>query len=404
MADILPPIARVMLRWSARDLCNETVKGGGDHQSGQAHFMTSIDCNFSLSQSLLTRYDRDLEVIWAGTGSGQCSSSYTTTDGDLTATLATRSRQGTPASWASQLRMSIPADNKADTGWTISVAYPGTTTQTDVPPEDSDLALEDVSAPSIPSLGHVLSCTAPSLAYVGQPPPYGELEYQVDAELGKFLWFDGVNMNLVDPKQTANPFIAVWPAFSGIAGVSMSDANQRLGSKGALPEGLYLMAPADTLSQKKADNAWDWIKWTLKSSAWGIYATPLHPLGDTETWGRYGFTVHGGARAGSIGCIDLVQNNERFHSWLGTPRTVWRDGKQVTEAMNRPIVANYVELAKDNPRTHSTPDHCPDDGNRFCTESSLCRYNKLFTVNNGAVYRSQRDAIYIRLLALLEGQ
>lgn len=49
--------------------------------------------------------------------------------------------------------------------------------------------------------------------------------------------------------------------------------------------------------------------------AWGHYRTRLR-LRSGTTGGRDGFYLHGGKVCGSIGCIDLTSENDRFHEWL----------------------------------------------------------------------------------------
>ena len=41
-------------------------------------------------------------------------------------------------------------------------------------------------------------------------------------------------------------------------------------------------------------------------SAGGSHRITIHPYDDTATYGRGGFFIHGGAEAGSAGCIDLT--------------------------------------------------------------------------------------------------
>ena len=36
----------------------------------------------------------------------------------------------------------------------------------------------------------------------------------------------------------------------------------------------------------------------------------------TNTYGRNGFSIHGGKSPGSAGCIDLTKDNNAFHNWL----------------------------------------------------------------------------------------
>lgn len=46
--------------------------------------------------------------------------------------------------------------------------------------------------------------------------------------------------------------------------------------------------------------------------AWGNYRMPISPKSGTNTFGRGSFYLHGGCIAGSIGCIDLLENMDNF--------------------------------------------------------------------------------------------
>ena len=140
---------------------------------------------------------------------------------------------------------------------------------------------------------------------------------------GHLLWYDGVFLSYVD--LVSKTVVRQWRAFSGAAGMNASAASQREPSKGPLPSGLYRMNPYDTVSQSKADTSWDWIKWTLKSPAWGSYATELEPQ-TTDTYGRHSFYVHGGSRPGSAGCIT---SSKGIGSFINGSEANWR-GRQET--------------------------------------------------------------------------
>jgi len=46
--------------------------------------------------------------------------------------------------------------------------------------------------------------------------------------------------------------------------------------------------------------------WPGGTAAWGRNRVWLHPLGGTNTYGRSGFSIHGGNEPGSAGCVDLT--------------------------------------------------------------------------------------------------
>lgn len=86
---------------------------------------------------------------------------------------------------------------------------------------------------------------------------------------------------------------------------------------GPLPEGKYLVDPAQTDNLNILDPR-DY-HWWLRGGpdAWGWHRTPINPAAATNTGGRYGFFMHGGSVPGSEGCIDLTGQNASFHQWLG---------------------------------------------------------------------------------------
>ncbi|EDO7990867.1 DUF2778 domain-containing protein, partial [Campylobacter coli] len=105
---------------------------------------------------------------------------------------------------------------------------------------------------------------------------------------------------------------------------------QMLKSEGPIPEGEYYITP---LSENIDDGVqyWDKIgkldkifgyigrgKWGGRIYDWGTIRIPIQPktktLTDSQghTVTRGDFFIHGGAEAGSAGCIDLWKNNNEF--------------------------------------------------------------------------------------------
>lgn len=54
--------------------------------------------------------------------------------------------------------------------------------------------------------------------------------------------------------------------------------------------------------------------WPGGGIAWGDHRVALKPADGTNTYGRSGFFIHGGAIPGSAGCIDLTSANKDFFS------------------------------------------------------------------------------------------
>jgi hypothetical protein len=108
-----------------------------------------------------------------------------------------------------------------------------------------------------------------------------------------------------------------WPATSGKRGYSTPE-NQSERDVGPIPEGRYLTSQGEF-------QRWDDIGLVEKllaiakrgpfpggTIAWGYHRVWLKPQAGTNTFGRSGFSIHGGLEAGSIGCIDLTSSMPAF--------------------------------------------------------------------------------------------
>jgi len=86
-----------------------------------------------------------------------------------------------------------------------------------------------------------------------------------------------------------------------------STERQKIAYKGPIPAGEYWVQP----SQMWQNN---WFKSIVRTprSAWGNFRLTIHPYPNTQTYGRGGFFIHGGAAPGSAGCIDLTVNIDSF--------------------------------------------------------------------------------------------
>ena len=101
------------------------------------------------------------------------------------------------------------------------------------------------------------------------------------------------------------------------------DANfQHLKDKGPIPEGLWNVDYSNTQHFENL-SWWNQCKsymgcgeWPGAKGSWGVHRTWIYPIGDTNIYGRGGFSIHGGKDPGSAGCIDLTKHNDSFHNWL----------------------------------------------------------------------------------------
>ena len=110
-----------------------------------------------------------------------------------------------------------------------------------------------------------------------------------------------------------------WKAISGREGYQSLEF-QNVADKGPIPEGSYMVDPAKTqslVSDYKAYSKWEGGYWSKgRKNAWGTIRTWITPMEGTNTYGRSGFSIHSGKEPGSAGCIDLTNNNKKFHDWL----------------------------------------------------------------------------------------
>jgi hypothetical protein len=120
------------------------------------------------------------------------------------------------------------------------------------------------------------------------------------------LVFDGSFLRATGTK-TALVFPAVSGKRSEKGEFDYSADRQKIAYKGPIPVGEYWVQP----SQMWENN---WFKSLARTprSAWGNFRLTIHPYPGTQTHGRGGFFIHGGAVPGSAGCIDLTVNIDKF--------------------------------------------------------------------------------------------
>lgn len=112
-----------------------------------------------------------------------------------------------------------------------------------------------------------------------------------------------------------------WPAVSGRPGYQ-GKGQQSLQGQGPLPEGTWMVKQSEyqRISAEDAIVGLTSIvglkrgKWPGSVIAWGAHRVWLHPKDGTNTYGRKDFSIHGGWKAGSAGCIDLTSYIGEFVS------------------------------------------------------------------------------------------
>ena len=137
-------------------------------------------------------------------------------------------------------------------------------------------------------------------------------EHQPSANSDRLV-FNGEKLQWLDKNGNV---IHEWAAVSGREGFQDSDS-QMLEDKGPLPEGNWVVKQ-DRL-QIREQSAWQEFKskfggsaWPGGYNSWGNSRVWLEPIGTTNTYGRSGFSIHGGVTPGSAGCIDLTGSMPNF--------------------------------------------------------------------------------------------
>jgi len=161
-----------------------------------------------------------------------------------------------------------------------------------------------------------------------------------------YLLFDGKTLSFI----LNGRIVAQWKAFSGRTKWNAKSAYQRklvasldkiefmkVKEQGPIPQGAYTIssiqkrtAGGDAIqycggknwvelgteyydSFKKLGDVHNFNSGTIQDlMAWGNYRMPITAKAGTNTYGRGSFYVHGGCIAGSIGCIDLLENMDDF--------------------------------------------------------------------------------------------
>ena len=112
-----------------------------------------------------------------------------------------------------------------------------------------------------------------------------------------------------------------WDAVSG-AKDYQSPKYQSVKDKGTIPEGTYVARQSELQFYKditwgnRLRSAVGFGTWRGGTDSWGESRVWLEPSKETNTYGRSGFSAHGGAEPGSAGCIDLTHHIDEFTQWF----------------------------------------------------------------------------------------
>ncbi|WP_306716171.1 tlde1 domain-containing protein [Burkholderia dolosa] len=127
-------------------------------------------------------------------------------------------------------------------------------------------------------------------------PPYRRARASIS------LRFDGRFLTMAGDTTKIYPAVSGRPDDRG--NFDYSSARQQIPNAGPIPPGQYWVRPSQMWT-----NRWYNI---ASRAAWGDHRLTIHVMPGTRTFGRGGFFIHGGNRAGSAGCIDLQSRMEDF--------------------------------------------------------------------------------------------
>ena len=146
--------------------------------------------------------------------------------------------------------------------------------------------------------------------------------YDYDENYDCYMVFDGQNLGLYRNHKQVDRL----KAQSGQDDYQ-SARYQHIPNKGPIPEGLYYARQSrrqalamkdvtlklgEILGIKKHQQR----NWSGNPIAWGLQRVWLEPDSQTNTYGRSGFSIHGGLSKGSAGCIDIPWQTNRLSDYL----------------------------------------------------------------------------------------
>lgn len=132
--------------------------------------------------------------------------------------------------------------------------------------------------------------------------------------------FDGENLELYKNHRKVNSL----KAQSGNDNFQ-SAKYQNIPNKGPIPEGIYYANQDQRQKISLKDALGGTItgildinrgKWKGGPVSWGLRRVWLKPDVKTNTYGRSGFSIHGGLNKGSAGCIDIPMQTDKLGDYL----------------------------------------------------------------------------------------
>ena len=136
-----------------------------------------------------------------------------------------------------------------------------------------------------------------------------------------YMNFDGQNLDLYN-----NGLVNRLSAQSGHDDFQ-SSVFQGFRNIGPIPEGTYYTNQNERqsltlknillkLADKLGVNSFEKSSWSGNPISWGLNRVWLKPDSNTNTYGRDGFSIHGGLTKGSKGCIDIPWQTDELSDYL----------------------------------------------------------------------------------------
>lgn len=155
-------------------------------------------------------------------------------------------------------------------------------------------------------LRHQTKKTKPDYEYNGST-----FKGEINAKENQYAVFDGKTLTVYNGGEK----IAQWAGVSGKPGYQSAEYQNKKDT-GPIPAGIYVARKKDFQNRDDYGPIKKYTSWPGGEHGWGKYRVWLEPSKETNTFGRGGFSVHGGEEPGSAGCIDLTWQMDNFANWF----------------------------------------------------------------------------------------
>ena len=166
-------------------------------------------------------------------------------------------------------------------------------------------------------------------ALYGDEPP-SLVQTQGISDPNCYIEFNGQDVDLYKYGQKDGNRLQNGQLQNNLSGQSGGDdyqsrIHQNVPDKGPIPEGTYYANQNQRQNITAFDAVWGGItkvfnlpygRWKGSLPAWGLHRVWLQPDENTNTYGRSGFTIHGGLTKGSAGCIDIPWQTGKLSNYL----------------------------------------------------------------------------------------